>query len=377
MRKLLGRTGIMVTLLWIGVFGPECLLAGPSEPNQITAPSAGNSEDSARSTRRAVPKVAVPSLVDRPLDAALADVNSAGLTPAIKPIVNSLYTPGTVIGQSPLAGTQVEPHAQVVLNIAQSEIAIQPGTTQDEATGRTRVWGQLIVQRAFSLELTAQIQHVPILAVTYQGRDYTRGDETDPLRFAEARAQAIAEHLSIAWTLLDRQGNLTISTETSPEPKDGSIWRLDDPLGPPYAAPRRQFPAICLQHPCLAGNPLKILTVYPEDTAAFGEPVDANGVLSPLTPSELAEYLVALIEAHYLLFHKQSTDPNDYDRLEICKTREGRIFKEIGVRLGRVGPDGQVRDLADILEQMPMDQRIRLTALAYKTPANWRLRNER
>jgi hypothetical protein len=126
----------------------------------------------------------------------------------------------------------------------------------------------------------------------------------------------------------------------------------------------------------LGSNSLKILTVYPEDALAFGQPDDSHGVPTPLTARELADYLVALLKAHHLLFHKQSTDLNSYDQLEICKTKDGRVFKDIAAQIRPAGAPGEPRDLKGVLEQLSMDQRVRLATLAYKAPIDWRLRSQ-
>jgi hypothetical protein len=348
MGKPLVRTGMVVALLSVGVLEPLCLFA---------------------SDRTAI----VPPVTDKPVRAAVADINAAGLLPVVRSIVNPQRPINTIIGQNPAPGTQAVPHTQVILNVSGTELAIQPGTTVDEATGQTRVWGQLIVQRAFTLDLKSQTQHVPLLVIAYQGREYVRGDEVDPLRFAEDRTVEIAERLSVAWRLLDSGGTLEVAGHDSVL-DSASIWHLTDPLGPQYGRAEPQFPAIRLRHPSLGGNSLRILTVYPEDAAAFGQPDDANGVPTQLTPRELADYLVALLEAHHVLFHKQSPDLESYDRLEICKTKDGRIFREIASQ-ARQARTPERRSFRDVLDQLSMDQRMRLATLAYKAPTDWRLRN--
>jgi hypothetical protein len=354
MRKAWIRAGTVVAFLSIGILPP-----GQSFANDTAAPR----------TKR----VTVPAVTDTAVSVASKDINDVGLVPLTRSVVDSHHQPGLVIAQDPAAGAQAALNSQVVLDVASTEIAIQPGTTVSEATGQTRVWGQLLVHRALTIDLKTQTQHVPLLAVAYQGRECVRGDDVDPLRFAEPRSSAIAERLTLAWILLDSGGTLEASTDET-LPSDGvSIWHLTNPLGPQYGSPEPQFPALYVRHPILSGQLLKILTVYPEDAEAFGQPDDVRGVPTALTASELADYLVALLQAHYLLFHKRVFDPNSYDQLEICKTRDGRIFKEIALQIHQAaGPE--TRGIESVLDHMSVDQATRLATLAYKAPTDWRLR---
>lgn len=356
MRKLLVHTAIMAALLSVGLLEPK-----------------GSFADAAsRQTRM----VTVPPLTGKSLRAAFADMNDVGLTPVVKGAGNAGPALGLVVEQDPAAGTEVAPRSRVVLTAVLTELAIEPGTSIDEATGQTRVWGQLIVHRAFNIDLKAQTQHVPLLAITYQGRDYVRGDDVEPLHFAEARTDAIVERLSLAWTVLDDGGTLEVATDATMPPDHTSIWHLTDPLGPRYGQSEPPFPAIYLRHSSLGVNSLRVLTVYPEDASAFGQPDDGHGVPTPLNPRELADYLVALLKAHYLLFHKQSTDPESYDQLEICRTKDGRIFKDIALQIHQAGAPRETPDLEAVLEEMSMEQRTRLATLAYKAPIDWRLRKQ-
>ena len=119
------------------------------------------------------------------------------------------------------------------------------------------------------------------------------------------------------------------------------------------------------------------MTVYPQDAIYFGFPVDPrDSRLANFDIFELAEYLVALIEAHHLLFAKMSP-PAEYDKLEICRTREGKIFKEIALRAYEVTNGGGDRAaLKDALARIADSQRDRLRSLAYLAPVDWRVRGE-
>ncbi len=359
MQNALVYAGITVALVLMGFVSPGGLFASENAALE----GADATEPSTTQARL----VAIPSVINKPVSVAPNDINEAGLTPVVKSVVDRQHPPGIVAAQSPIAGAQVPVGSLVTLNVAATEIAIQPGTTVDEATGRIRTWGQLLVHRAFTLDLKAQAQHVPMLAISYQGKGYVRGDESEASRFAEARAEQLAERLTLAWTLLDSGGTLEISMD------EASIWQLTDSLGLPYEQPQApQHPLICVCHPSLGSQPLKVMAIYPEDALSFGQPDNLQGVPTPLTPRELADYLVALFQAHHLLFHKQSTDPNSYDQLEICRTRDGRIFKDIAGQIRQAEGTGTL-GIQAVLEQMPVLQATRLATLAHKAPADWRL----
>ena len=109
------------------------------------------------------------------------------------------------------------------------------------------------------------------------------------------------------------------------------------------------------------------MTAYPQDVAGY-----------PWITSErsLAEYWAALIEAHYLLFWKCESDMSRYNNLRICRTREGRIFRDIALRAvalarsrGQNRFDGET--LRAVLAALPPSQRQTLCRLATAPPADW------
>jgi hypothetical protein len=282
---------------------------------------------------------------------------------------------GCVIRQEPEAGTPIEEiDSSVSMVVAQTEIAIQPFPIQRSIGGEVEGWGQLIVHRPFDVELRERIQHIPIFAIAYEG-----------LRHAniEARAQSIAENLSIAWGILDEGGYLDTATDDWIMPDDAEQWRLRGPFAPNYdkEAPK-PFPAIYVRHEKLGNKPLRIMTVYPEDAAFFGQPADRAGTPTLFSDQELAEYLISLIKAHHLLLAKRDNQLEDFKRLEICTTREGEIFKEICLRAieetkgtGTISQTSSTTDLRSALARVAMTQRYRLMTLAYNAPRDWRLRN--
>lgn len=293
---------------------------------------------------------------------------------------------GHVMQQEPKAGTQVEPNSKVDLVIAQTEIAIQSYVVSqievpekgEEASG----WGQMIVHRAFDAQLPEIIQHVPIFTIKYEGKHHAVG--INRRNRVEARAKCIAERLSIAWDFMDRGGYLFVAPSEWIQDDDWELWRLQDTYRPDYeemneAAPEI-YPAIYVSDSKLGTNQLRIMTIYPEDAKYFQSDkaiVDRRGrpttIPARFNERELAEYLVALLKAHHLLFCKMSTKVEEYDKLEISKTREGRIFKEIAIRLADVAPAGSDRDsLKDALARIAMSQRDRLVGLAKQAPRDWR-----
>jgi hypothetical protein len=109
------------------------------------------------------------------------------------------------------------------------------------------------------------------------------------------------------------------------------------------------------------------MTIYPQDEASY-----------PWIKTEesLAEYIVDLIQAHYLLFWRNEDDINRYEELRIDKTGEGKIFKEIAIRALEVAKlkgqsqfDSEI--LGDALARIPLSQRERLYRMATVPPLEW------
>ncbi len=237
------------------------------------------------------------------------------------------------------------------------DIAIQEYPARQKLiAGEVEVWGHKIVHRNFDVQLEDVIMKVPILSIQYEGLHHVRGTGRN---LVEARAKCIAERLAVAWQLLDQGAGLKVLSD------EWNDWRLNRKSEPPV------YPAICVASPVLGTNPLRIMTVYPEDARTF------PGVSE--NTSELADYIVALIEAHYMLFSKKSSNLADYENLKLDKTREGKIFKEIFIRAQEVMAlreqadqnqlDGEV--LKDALARIAMPQRDRLVRLAFVAPPDW------
>jgi len=323
-----------------------------------------------------------------PQSKVLDAIAQAGLTARPKLIYDYSDTvpAGYVIGQEPKPGTSLEPDSTVTLVVAQTEIAVQPGTEEDIWTGSVVAVGQQIVHRPFDVELVGTgIRHIPMFSIGHEGRHHPRGEKDYDL--LEVRAKSIAARLSKAWDLMDEGGYLEIADDTSYDlPDDVPMWRIRGPFRPDYhefQATRDAleiYPAIYVRHDRRAVSPLRIMTVYPDDARLFGSPrgTDKQGNIVPIpfNDRELAEYLVALIKAHYLLFCKKSTQIEDYDALEICRTREGKIFKEICIRAGEAAGRHGIPELQDALARIAMSQRARLTTLAFKAPSDWRFRGQ-
>ncbi len=224
---------------------------------------------------------------------------------------------------------------------------------RNELTGKVELWGHKIVHSDFDVQLEEVIMKVPIMSIQYEGLHHVRGEGVS---IVEARAKCIAERLTVAWQLLDKGGRLRIRND------DWNDWRVKSKNKPP------KYPAIYVVSSVLDEKPLRIMTVYPEDARAF------PGVSE--SPRELAKYIVALIEAHYLLFQRKSSNLADYEGLQLDKTREGKIFKEIFIRAQEVMELKNLEQLdADILKdalaRIAMPQRDRLVRLTFKAPPDW------
>lgn len=237
---------------------------------------------------------------------------------------------------------------------AATDIAIKEyPAKRNELTGEVELWGQKIVHPGFDVQLEEVIMKVPIMSIQYEGLHHVRGKG---MGLVEARAKCIAERLTIAWQLLDKEGKLQIRGD------DWNDWRVRPKNIPP------KYPAIYVISPVLDEKPLRIMTVYPEDARAFPG-VNENS-------RELAKYIVALIEAHYLLFQRKSSDLADYEDLQLDRTREGKILKEIFIRAQEVMELKNLEQLnsdilKDALARIAMPQRDRLVRLAFKAPPDW------
>lgn len=248
---------------------------------------------------------------------------------------------------------------QVVLS--RPHIAIEPyGAVVDDVTGDVKVYGQLVVQRAFDVQLRDVIKHVPIFSVQYAGLHHRAKDQRDT-GHVEARAKCIAERLAAAWSLLDQGGQLEVLTD------DWTEWRLEDAIAATYAPAPEVYPAIYIRNDKVLREPLRILTIYPEDEVAYPW---------VSTENELAEYIVSLIRAHYLLFWRMESDINQYEQLMIDHTREGKIFKEVAIRALEMTKlkelerfDGAI--LIDALARIALPQRERLYRMATTAPIDW------
>ncbi|MFC1633830.1 PASTA domain-containing protein [Planctomycetota bacterium] len=295
-------------------------------------------------------------------------INKAGLK--VKQITfdySDTIPAGCIIKQDPESG-EFDKGSSVTLVVAQTEIAIQPYPIQiEEISGDVQKWGQLIVHRPFDIELRERIQNVPLFVIAHEGWHHVT---------IEARAQSIAENLSVAWDFMNEGGYLEVAANDWIMPDDAGKWRLNGPFAPDYTeGTGKPYPAIYVQHEKLGNKPLKIMTVYPEDAAFFGQPVDEEGIPSLFNEKELAEYLISLIKAHHLLFSMKSAQIERYDRLELSKTREGEIFKEICLRAIEAAEQPTASELKGALARIAMTQRYRLMTLAYNAPRDWRLRN--
>ncbi len=277
---------------------------------------------------------------------------------------------GCVVRQEPQAGF-VNQRAEVDLVIAQTKLAIHRFPLERGIGGETESYGQLIVHRLFDVELKTPIQNIPIFAIADKG--YRHNSK-------EARAQSIVENLLMAWSVLDEGGQLETAPDNWIMPDDEERWRLRGPFAPGYPTIATAYPAIYVRSPKFSNTPLRVMTVFPKDAELFGQPSDEMGIPTRFTQKELAEYLVSLIQAHYTLLAKRSSQLEDFENLEICKTREGKIFKEICLRAleetRMTNPiPSSIDDLRSALSRVALSQRYRLLTLAFNAPRDWRLRD--
>jgi hypothetical protein len=224
----------------------------------------------------------------------------------------------------------------------------------DALSGNARVFGQLIVHQGFDVQLSESARKVPVLCLQYEGLDYRLGPPTEP-NHAEARAKGVAERLVQAWSLMDHGARLEIGDD------DWNAYRI-----PPRPAAQKHV-ALFVRSPVAEYEPLRILTIYPQDVA--GCPWISN-------ERSLAEYLLSMIQAHYLLFWKNETNLARYRELRLDKTQEGRIFREIATRavdearrkeLDRLDSD----TVREVLAGMTLTERETLYRLALVPPMDW------
>ncbi|MDI6451688.1 hypothetical protein [Anaerobaca lacustris] len=224
----------------------------------------------------------------------------------------------------------------------------------DDVSGEVLRVGQKLVHLGFEVPLGETVAPVPILSVQYAGRHH-RASPAASGNHAEARAKSIAERLLHAWTLMDHGARLEVA------PDD---WNT---FGARAQADAPPCPAVYVRSPVAGAEPLRILTVYPEDVAGY-----------PWIASEksLADYLANLIWAHYMLFWRNETDLSKYRALPLHRTSEGRVFTEIATRAVEAGKRGNLvqfdgTTVREVLAAMPLSERQRLYRLATAPPMDW------
>jgi hypothetical protein len=240
----------------------------------------------------------------------------------------------------------------------ESEIAIQPyNAYSDDLDGSAKFeYGQLLVHRFFDVETEETVQQVPLFSLHDEGLHHIRKEGKGTF---EARAKCVAERLELAWHLLDKGGKLVKDMDQWED------WRIHTENRPDYDPAPKAYPAIYLEHETLVPR-LRIMTVYDKDV---------EGYPRIFSEEQLADYLIALIQAHHLLISQKSSDIQEYETLRMDRTREGRIFKEVFIRAeevkslkGSLEIDSQI--LQDALARISMPQRERLWNLAVKAPVD-------
>jgi hypothetical protein len=221
-------------------------------------------------------------------------------------------------------------------------------------SGSVQVFGKTIVHQKFDAQLRGAVRSIPILSLQYAGRHHREEPPDDP-NHVEARAKCIAERMIHAWMLMDNGAMLKVSED------NWNVYRVKSRRTPLSHA------AIYVQSPIASSEPLRIMTIYSEDVDGY-----------PWVRSEksLAEYLIELMHAHYLLFWRNESDIKRYEELRIDQTREGKIFKEIAIRaleVARLKSQNSFDDeiLKDVLARIPLSQRERLYRMAIVPPIDW------
>lgn len=229
----------------------------------------------------------------------------------------------------------------------------------DDVSGNVLVAGQRIVHLGLEMRLRETVGHVPILSLQYAGQHYRESPPNSP-NHAEARAKSVAERMLHAWTLMDHGARLEVADD------DWNVFRPQTETG------SRKHAAVYVRSPVAGAEPLRILTVYPQDVAGY-----------PWISSEqsLADYLANLMWTHYLLFWRNEGDLSKYQALHLDKTREGKIFSEIATRATDAAKKKGLRQfndqtVRDVLAELPLSQRERLYRLATTPPTDWESTSE-
>lgn len=224
----------------------------------------------------------------------------------------------------------------------------------DDVSGEVLRMGQKLVHPGYELQLREAKAPLPILAVQYSGAHY-RESPPDARNHAEARAKSIAERMLHAWTLMDHGARIEVAED------DWNAFRSR------ARGAASGHAAIYVRSPVPGAEPLRILTVYPEDVDGY-----------PWIGSEksLAAYLGDLIQAHYFLFWRNEGDLSKYRLMRLHKTREGRIFTEVAARANDVAKKKGLRQfdaqiVQEVVAGLPLSQRERLNRLATTPPMDW------
>lgn len=239
--------------------------------------------------------------------------------------------------------------------LAQSKVGLQPYTAVvDDVSGDVLVVGQRIVHQGFDARLTEASAPVPILSLQYTGRHY-REAPPDNTAHAEARAKSVAERMVHAWTLMDHGARLEVAEDD---------WKA---FGIGGTSKAEQHVAVYVRSPVAGAEPLRILTIYPQDVAAY-----------PWISSErsLADYLANLMWSHYLLFWRHEGDLSKYRTLRLDKTGEGRIFSEVAARAMEAARKKGLSSFDSatvraVLAELSLSERGRLYRLATTPPMDW------
>ena len=223
----------------------------------------------------------------------------------------------------------------------------------------TEYKGAIIHHKLYKIVLEAQTVNVPLFTVFYEGA-YQSGRE---------RAENIVQHLEHAFDLLS---NTTLSTSIVVKQDftgNLGLWAVEK--GDYYA------------------HGHYIMTVYPQDIPFY--------CTSKIGLDTFAQYIRALIRAHYTMSFRCALRLSDYENLDIVSNcTSGKIFRkiykevnytlELGIKENSI--DRSIDELQILpkeekmstlvvhfqkgLDDIPEEQRRRLHLLAFRMPHDWR-----
>lgn len=325
-----------------------------------------------------------------PQSAALDALAKAGLESKPREVYeyNDEIPAGFVIRQEPEPKTPTKADSEITVVISEKKIAIEPFQFQLDIAGPV-VWGQRIVHRPFDVQRGPEgeykIMKVPLFSIASDGEHDDPADTDYDL--LEARAVSIASNLVMAWHMMDDGAQLVVMSDQS---GDIEAWHVRGPFKPEYplSSGNRQD-KVSKKH-CVhinavnSSTSLRVMTVFPLDANLYGSPRYSSDEgqgdhRERLSAQETAEYIVALMEVHYLLFSKGDMSFNAFTNLDIDRVRISQIFEHVREKAERLSSNDRPvsenlrRAIADYTKKTEADL---LYNFARIVPDDWRIREE-